>query len=499
MYAFMGPWLLVSRGEAMALIVLTMLMVLLLSRGFVTQARRFVRWSTVLQCVADKHVLIHKYIGGMLVLCAALHIVGHFLGSIPAIIGETDHSKINAAFTYGTQIRFNFNSWQGALQSWPAVTGVILVLILIAFWSLSNERVRRYSFEMFHYPHLMLIILWCVFLIAHGWKQWLGVGAPLASFSVAPAVLYYFIERILHIRKGSDPSIRIHNAIVKKNNVLLEIDTGSSGFAFNQGMYCMLKVPEISDFQWHPFTIASGGGKSKFQVLFAVVGDWTTKLKERISDAQAAKRDYPVICVRGGYGAPAQGMKNQEHIIMVGGGVGATPFLSFLSNICNTVEEGGFDPFEGVKSATFFWLSREPDDFLWVNEYSSIIKASPKLKDRVQIKLCMTKSLETNNQEANAAEVALFWLGLEVALNKFGSEELAHELGVPTQFGRPDWPKEFTKHVTELRESGKVKGPGVLSVAVFVCGKQVLVDSLGEACTAMTDERTKFRLYAEEF
>merc|ERR1719506_2821256 len=133
MYQFMGPWLLVSRGEAMAIIVLTMMMVLCLTRGFMTAIRRYVSWSTVLQTIADKHVLIHRYIGAMLVICAALHILGHVKGSIPAIIGETDSSKINQAFTYGTKIKFNFNTWTEALQSWPAVTGICLLLILTSF------------------------------------------------------------------------------------------------------------------------------------------------------------------------------------------------------------------------------------------------------------------------------------------------------------------------------------------------------------------------------
>lgn len=498
MYAFFGPWLLVSRGEAMAIIVITMLMVLLLTRGLVTKMRPFVAWSTVLQAIADKHVLIHKYLGMMLVFCTVLHILGHVRGSIPAIMGETDHSKIDAAFTYGTKIRFNFNTWAGAAVCYPALTGYLLVLLLGGFWALSNERVRRYSFELFHYPHLCLVVLWCGALIAHGWKQWLGVGVPLASVSVAPAVVFYALERMKAIIDGSGDAIRISNAVVQQSNVKLEIDTGSTGYSFSTGMYCMLQVPEISGHQWHPFTIASGGNCSKFEVLFAVVGDWTTRFKELIVEAQKASSPYPKLCVRGGYGAPAQGMKDHKHIIMVGGGVGATPFLSFLSNICSSAQnEASFNQFEGIESAVFYWISREPDDFVWVNEYTSIIQASAKLKDRVSIRLCLTKTLDTKTADCNAAEVALFWSGLEVALSKFvDSDQLASELGVPTQFGRPDWTVEFTSRIKELREKPGIDG---LKVAVFVCGKPVLVDALNDAIVTVNDDNTKLRLYAEEF
>jgi len=378
------------------------------------------------------------------------------------------------------------------------VTGYVLVVILVLFWALSIERVRRYSFELFHYPHLTLLFLWCGMLVAHGWKQWLGVGVPLALLAIVPVVLLYAVERMMSIRVAHDPSVKICSAVVKKRTVLLEIDTGATGIQYSTGMYCMLSAPEISDFQWHPFTIASGGGQRKFQVLFAVVGDWTTKLSELIQEAQKKESPYPRICVRGGYGAPAEGMKNQKHIVMVGGGVGATPFLSFLSNICNSAKTGERDQFEGVETAVFYWVSREPEDFAWVNEYNSIIESTPLLKKRVSIRLCMTKAVDTTAvADCSATEIALFWLGVQVAVTKHHSKELGSELGAPTQFGRPSWEKEFGDHVKELKEKGASEG--ILQVSVYACGNKMLVEALEKACTAISDQQVRLRLFAEEF
>jgi len=319
---------------------------------------------------------------------------------------------------------------------------------------------------------------------------------PLASIAVAPVVLLYIIERIRDIRAGHDPSVRIKTAFVKQRQVQLTIDKGMSGMTYETGMYCMLKAPDISDFEWHPFTIASGGGRSEFQVLFAIVGDWTTQLSELIKEAQKNGSPYPKICVRGGYGAPAQGMRDKKHIVMVGGGVGATPFLSFLSNMCNSVQSGEKDQFDGVESAVFYWVSREADDFAWVNQYSSIINSTPTLKDRVSIRLCLTKALEaTATGDCSATEIALFWLGVQIAVTKYKSEELSKELGAPTQFGRPNWTKEFSDHVNKL--SKKIAGD--IEVSVFACGNQMLVNALEESCATLTDKRVKMRLYAEEF
>jgi predicted ferric reductase len=478
----------------MAVVVLTTIMVLLLTRSLMTALRPYMAWSTVFQTIADKHVFIHKWIGKMLVFCSLLHVCGHIFGSIPAIIGETDSSKINKAFTYGTKITFNFNSWTGALQSWPAVTGVLLLVILTLFWALSIEKVRKKSFEAFHYPHLVLICLWCGMLIAHGAKQWLGIGVPLASVSVLPMVLMYFLLRFKDIKNGSHDTIRISAATIKKSSVLLEIDTGSAGYAYETGMYCMLNVPEISSMEWHPFTIASGGGKQKFKILFATIGDWTNKLREMLIDATKYSKPYPKIRVRGGYGAPAEGMKDHKHIILVGGGVGATPFLSFLSNITNAAKNKEFEQFAAMQSAVFFWLSRDPDDFILVNEYNTIINDTPSLKGRVEVRLCLTKALDTS-KDSGGVELALLWMGVEIAMTKFESPELEKELGIPTQFGRPKWNNEFFTYTQELKKKFGQK----LDVSVFACGAQVLTDALEEACQAVSDGQLNLQLFAEEF
>merc|ERR1719333_79724 len=135
----------------------------------------------------------------MMVFAAVLHILGHFLGSIPAIIGAQTEDEINKAFTYGTRISHNFMSYQEALLCWPAVSGFSLVIILLLFWALSIERVRRRSFELFHYPHLILIVLWQIMLVAHGARQWLGVS----GFSLVIILLLFWALSIERVRRRS--------------------------------------------------------------------------------------------------------------------------------------------------------------------------------------------------------------------------------------------------------------------------------------------------------
>lgn len=95
----------------------------------------------------------------------------------------------------------------------------------------------------------------------------------------------------------------------------------------------------------------------------------------------------------------------------------------------------------------------------------------------------------------------MFWLGVQVALSKFNAKSLASELGAPTQFGRPNWKKEFADIANKLLAKSRKVLDEQIEVSVFACGNQMLVASLEEACDA-TDNLSDcidFRLYAEEF
>jgi predicted ferric reductase len=477
------PRILLARSQAMALIVATTLMIVLLTRGLCTKLRALISWSTVLQALIDKHVLIHKSCGYMLVFASFVHCVGH-LAQTALNIWRRE------TLTY-------------SFMGWPAVTGYILWVILIAFCAFSSEKVRKKSFEWFFYPHVVLICLWTLFLILHGGSRWFGFGLPLASISVLPVCMVYFIERYWHVRWGSDETIHIAHATVTGKTASVTIDIGKSKLSYETGQYSMLMVPEIAGHEWHPFTIASGGGQQQFDLLIANAGDWTSELHRLIQVGNKQKQpEYPSICVRGGYGAPAQGMKDKHHIVMVGGGVGCTPFLSFLSSACNaaTTQENAIFP--DLKSAVFFWVSRDPEDFKWVNQYAEIIERNPDLASRIEIRLCLTKTLESSaTASVSQTDLSLFWLGVQRAMRSQGDhKELAASLGVPTQFGRPKWDEEFAQIATQLMSShGHDKDKERFEISVFACGNPMLTESLEKACAANTSSRVMMRLYAEEF
>lgn len=147
------------------------------------------------------------------------------------------------------------------------------------------------------------------------------------------------------------------------------------------GQWLYLTVPSVSKYQWHPFTISSAPDDPYISVHIRQAGDFTRALGERLGcTADLAKEltegangkrelgygesefvDYsgallaagrmPLLRIDGPYGAPAEDVFKSEGsffipflfsaptdvlcvvAVLVGTGIGVTPFASILKNI----------------------------------------------------------------------------------------------------------------------------------------------------------------------
>jgi predicted ferric reductase len=503
--AYASLWLTVARCYGLMLCLTTLLIIFLMCRGILTKIRLSLHEESVLTSILDKHVLMHRMLGASLVPQSILHTGAHYLGLLRAMMVNPDENPLPRP-----------PGSESVHLSWPVVSGYILWIILILFCGLSIKRVRRPMFEMFHYPHLILTWLWVTFLVNHGAIQWSGFGVPACFIVNLPIFLWYGIERGFQIRASTNPSIRIESALVYGKTMVIHVNLRGSDYTYLTGMYSMIRVPQISPYQWHPFTIASGS-EHQLRLVIGVAGDWTGQLAKLIQNAQNSHPvRYPAIDVRGGFGAPASGMKFAGHAIMVGGGVGATPFLSFLSSICNQELLGQTASrrvdYSNIVKARFYWVTREPADFIWVNHYQEIISSHPNLQNRVSLQLLLTKTLETTkNANLSAAELALFWHSVSFAL-KCGGKAISKTIGVPTQFGRPNWEKEFIDFAAtvDLKTAPMEKRTSMLAVpqsrfanavevGVYICGNVHLQKGCEQAAIKCNNQDIEFKLFIEEF
>lgn len=114
------------------------------------------------------------------------------------------------------------------------------------------------------------------------------------------------------------------------------------------GQYIFLSCPEISYFQWHPFTLTSAPEEDYLSVHIRVVGDFTSALakvcgcdfdskdndkteKEEDMVISPINKILPRVMVDGPFGSASEDYLKYEAVFLVGAGIGVTPFASSAS------------------------------------------------------------------------------------------------------------------------------------------------------------------------
>jgi NADPH oxidase len=55
----------------------------------------------------------------------------------------------------------------------------------------------------------------------------------------------------------------------------VELQIKKPSFVYKPGQYLLINVPEVSRFQWHPFTISSCPQDDAITIHIRIVGNWT--------------------------------------------------------------------------------------------------------------------------------------------------------------------------------------------------------------------------------
>ncbi|KAL2093428.1 hypothetical protein ACEWY4_010740 [Coilia grayii] len=219
--------------------------------------------------------------------------------------------------------------------------------------------------------------------------------------------------------------------------------------------------------------------------------------------------------VDGPYGTPTRQIFASEHAVLIGAGIGITPFASILQSImyryrmrkqncpncnyswCENIKDSEMKLrkvgplFLGCMCRTlimsalqvdFIWINRDQKSFEWF--VSLLTKLEMDQADMepegrfLEMHMYMTSALSKNDMKA---------IGLQMALDLLAKKEKRDSitgLRTRTQPGRPEWNKVFQKVSQENK--GKVH--------VFYCGSPALAKVIKAQC-----ERFGFHFYKENF
>ncbi|KAH7038751.1 FAD-binding domain-containing protein [Linnemannia elongata] len=411
----------------------------------------------------DKNVLFHKTVAWSIVLFSVVHSAGHYVNYYRLEQAEQrEKGEVKRSAQYM------------ALFTGPGFTGHVLMLILFLMVTSSVERVRRKGFETFWYTH-HLFILFFLTLMYHGAFCFIRADTPPYCKSsptsykfVLGSLFFYILERTVREFRARLPATSISKIVLHPSKVLeVQIKKtnsrqgdDSSFFRAKAGQYIFLNCPDISAFEWHPFTITSAPEEDYVSVHIRIVGDWTTAFARRLGcsfdDEQqfwieelrnrSMESDLPIITLPrvlldGPYGSPSEDAFNYEIAVLVGAGIGVTPFASVLKHIWYSVMQP--TKIITLRKVYFFWVCRDRDAFEWFQDLLIALEEQ-NLSDFLEIRSYLT---DARDRDAITG------------------------LRSPTYYGRPNFDKIFGELALEHpREHGQV--------GVFFCGPKPLGKTL---------------------
>ena len=399
------------------------------------RAQRFGRLLPI-----DHSVAFHKLVGHALFGFAVVHTLAHF----------GNYTVSPAPF---------FDQLLHTRAGW---TGLVSMILLWAMWTFALEPIRRAGyFELFHYIHLGYWPLFALLLV-HGPVYWIWAGVPL---------LGYLVERALRTRQSTH-AVAVETEVLPSRVTKLSF-TPPPGWTHRAGDYLFIKIPEVARGEWHPFTISSapervspdGRGQQQLTLHIRSLGNWTKSLSELArSRTRADPNNLHPLAARldGPYGTPSGDIFGVKHAVLIGAGIGVTPFAAILESMLLRRRAG--DHQSKLEHAHFVWINRDQYAFEWFTELLGSLEASD-ADEMLDVHIYMTGGREQLDAAA-----------LELAREVFYAKthrDVVTGLAARTKFGRPDWEALLTEIIREHAPE---------RVEVFMCGPMALVRELDPLC-----------------
>ncbi|KAG5006321.1 hypothetical protein JHK85_024863 [Glycine max] len=500
-----------------------------------TGARKFVPF--------DDNINFHKIIAFAIAVGIAVHAGNHLACDFPLLVNSSPEkfSLISSDFHNKRP------TYKSLLTGVEGVTGISMVVLMAISFTLATHHFRRnavrlpspfnrltgfnafwYSHHLFGLVYVLLLVHGTFLYLTHRWYQkttWMYISVPL---------LLYIAERTLRTRRSAHYTVKILKVSGLPGNVFSLLMSKPNGFKYKSGQYIFLQCPKVSPFEWHPFSITSAPGDEYLSVHIRTVGDWTQELKHLLTKEddklpsvncqatfgelmQLDQRGQPRLLVDGPYGAPAQDYQNFDVLLLIGLGIGATPFISILRDLLNNtramdelvvqesntetsqttrsdessnsftssnVTPGGNKRSRRTTNAYFYWVTREPGSFEW---FKGVMDEVAEMDHKGQIEL---HNYLTSVYEEGDARSTLITMIQALNHAKHGVDILSGTR-VRTHFARPNWKEVFTKIAA--------KHP-FATVGVFYCGMPVLAKELKKLSLELSHKTTtRFEFHKEYF
>ncbi|CAB1331860.1 unnamed protein product [Coregonus sp. 'balchen'] len=294
---------------------------------------------------------------------------------------------------------------------------------------------------------VVVVLSDCFPTVIHG--SYALLQQPRFYIYLIPPGLLFLLDKLISLNRKK-VEIAVVNATLLPSGVTNLEFKRPQGFVYRSGQWVRVACLALGTDEYHPFTLTSAPHEE------------TLSLHIR------------ALYLDGPFGEGHQEWTNFEVSVLVGGGIGVTPFASILKDL---VFKSSVKFKIQCKKVYFIWVTRTQRQFEWVSDIIREVEEQDSL-DLVSVHIYITQLAEK--------------FDLRTTMLKVWNRSLFTGLRSVTHFGRPP----FVSFFSSLQEVH----PEVGKIGVFSCGPPGLTKNVEKACQQMNKgDQTHFIHHYENF
>ncbi|XP_041465121.1 dual oxidase 2-like [Lytechinus variegatus] len=465
----------ITRGAAAALMFTYSTLLVTVSRNTITKLRETFLAHYV---PFDAYLSFHKLVAYTSLGWSVLHSVGHGVNFYHlSTQAAEDMNCILPDVWFRSHVFPKFHHWVGTTVT--GVTAVLLVMTCTVIFVFATQYSRRRVFRLFWMTH-QLYVLYFILMTLHGSARLIQ---PLSFyyFCLGPVILFT-LDKVVSIGRRK-VEIPVHKADILPSDVTNLVFKRPDSFDYKSGQWVRIACTALGGNEYHPFTLTSAPHEENLSLHIRAVGPWTMNLRSTYDSKQVLGEPLPKIYLDGPYGEGHQDWYKFEVAILVGAGIGVTPFASILKDIVNKSTSNAKFP---CKKVYFVWVTRTQKHFEWLTDIIKDVEDHD-TNDMVSVHIFITQFF----QEFDLRTTMLYIC--EQNFYKVSSRSLFTGLRSVTHFGRP----EFYTMLDSIRQNHT----DVKKFGIFSCGPLGINKALGVSVAEIRKENAGviFELHNETF
>ncbi|KAI5329733.1 hypothetical protein L3X38_029130 [Prunus dulcis] len=305
-------------------------------------------------------------------------------------------------FVWGVSHYIQEEIWEWQKTGRIYLAGEICLVTGLVIWITSLPQIRRKQFEIFYYTHHLYMVFLVFFLFHAGDRHF---------YMVFPGIFLFGLDKLLRIIQ-SRPETCILSARIFPSKAIELILPKDPGLKYTPTSIIFVKVPSISKYEWHSFSITSCSrvDENTMSIMIKSEGSWTSSLSHMIQTRQESDGDqttYIPIAVEGPYGPVSMDYLRYDSLLLVSGGIGITPFLSIIQELASS-QKSGINKF--LPRMQLIYVVKKSQEICLLNSISPLIFGQPAEKCLLKVKVFVTQEEQSDATKNPTKEKTPSWV-----------------------------------------------------------------------------------------